>query len=118
MTKIILILRAALAFTFLYFGLRKLTSGAADVAIYDAIGFGQWPRYVTGTVEVLGAIGLWVPGLQGFAVLLLMATVMVGTLALLFFTTLPFWHLIGLTVACAIVAYAYAAQIGARLPRP
>ena len=117
MTIIITILRAALTVAFLYFGLRKLTSGAADVAIYDAIGFGQWPRYVTGTVEVLGAIGLWIPGVQGFAALLLMATVMVGTLALLVFTTLPFWHLILLTVACAAVAYAYGGQIGARLPR-
>lgn len=117
MTVLITLLRAALTLAFLYFGLRKLTSGAADVVIYDAIGFGQWPRYVTGTVEVLGAIGLWVPGLQGFAALLLMATVITGTLALLLFTTLPFWHLIVLTLACAAVATAYAAQIGARLPR-
>ena len=33
MTIIITILRAALTVAFLYFGLRKLTSGAADVAI-------------------------------------------------------------------------------------
>ena len=117
MTILIPLVRAALTVAFLYFGLRKLTSGAADVAIYDAIGFGQWPRYVTGTVEVAAAIGLWVPGLQGIAALLLMATVMVGTLALLLFTTLPFWHLVVLTIACAAVAYAHTAQIGARLPR-
>ncbi|SEM99482.1 DoxX-like family protein [Loktanella fryxellensis] len=117
MTAAITLLRAVLTAAFLYYGLRKLTSGAADVAIYDAIGFGQWPRYVTGTVEVVCAIGLWVPGLQGFAALGLMATVMIGTLTLLVFTTLPFWHLILLTVGAAMVAQAYGAQIGRLLPR-
>ncbi len=111
MTAIIAFLRAALTVAFLYFGLRKLLSGAADVAIYDAIGFGQWPRYVTGTVEVACAIGLWFPGIQGLAALGLMATVIVGTFALVFFTTLPFWHLILLAACAAVVAWSYAGQI-------
>ena len=41
-------LRAALTIAFVYFGLRKLTGHSTDVAIYEAIGFGQFPRYVTG----------------------------------------------------------------------
>ena len=52
-------LRAALTLAFLYFGLRKLGSFNTDVAIYEAIGFGQFPRYITGSIEIIGAGLLW-----------------------------------------------------------
>ncbi len=29
---------------------------------FEALGFGQWFRYVTGLIEVGGAIALWLPG--------------------------------------------------------
>ncbi len=48
-------LRAALTLVFLYFGLRKLGSYPTNIAIYDTIGFGQFPRYITGSIEVAGA---------------------------------------------------------------
>lgn len=109
-TTLITALRGILTAAFLYFGLRKLTSGAADVAIYEAIGFGQFPRYITGSVEVICAGLLWVPGVQGWAALGLLATMCIGTTALIVFAGLPFWHLIVLGTLAAVVAYAYRSQ--------
>jgi len=36
-------LRVILTAAFIYYGLRKVGSAPADVAIYEAIGFGQFP---------------------------------------------------------------------------
>ncbi|CRK55057.1 hypothetical protein [Alloactinosynnema sp. L-07] len=44
---------------------------------FDEIGFGQWLRYLTGSLEIAGAIGLLIPRLCGLAALGL-AGVMVG----------------------------------------
>jgi hypothetical protein len=45
------------------------------VQVFEAIGFGQWFRYVTGVVEVGGAVLLLVPA-TGFLGALLMAATM------------------------------------------
>ena len=104
-------LQIALTLAFLYFGGRKLISHPLDVAIYDAIGFGQWPRFVTGSVEVACAIALWIPGLQVYAALGLVGTMIVGTTALIVFAGLPFWHLIILGAMALTVAFAYRGQL-------
>lgn len=44
------------------------------VQVFDAIGFGQWFRYVTGLVEVGGAVLLLVPATGFLGGLLLFAT--------------------------------------------
>lgn len=100
-------LRAALTIAFLYFGLRKLTGYSTDIAIYDAIGFGQFPRYVTGSVEVLGAALLWWRGWEGVAGLLLLATMIIGLSALLIWVGPPYLHMLALIAGTGTVAYAY-----------
>ncbi len=57
----------------------KLTGAPDMVALFDAIGVGQWFRYVTGGIEVGGAALLLVPRLAGVGALLLAAT-MVGAI--------------------------------------
>ena len=47
------------------------------IALFDAVGIGQWFRYVTGSLEVLGALLLIVPGKSAFGAVLL-ACVMAG----------------------------------------
>ena len=114
MTKtspLITALRAALTLAFLYFGLRKLGSFPTDVAIYEAIGMGQFPRYITGSVEVIGAGLLWVRGWQGPAGLLLLATMIVGLSALLIWVGPPYWHMLMLMVGTGTVAWVYRDQI-------
>ena len=49
------------------------------VAEFELIGLGQWFRYFTGLLEVLGAVALLVPRVAFYGAALL-ATVMVGAL--------------------------------------
>ncbi len=49
------------------------------VAVFEKIGIGQWFRYLTGLLEVVGAIALVIPGYAFYGASLL-ATVMVGAL--------------------------------------
>ncbi|WP_322894021.1 MULTISPECIES: hypothetical protein [unclassified Yoonia] len=100
-------LRISLTLAFLYFGLRKLLGYSTDVAIYEAIGFGQFPRYVTGSVEVLGAALLWRRGWEGIAGLLLLATVITGLGALLIWVGPPYWHMLALIAGTGTITYIY-----------
>jgi hypothetical protein len=53
-------------------------TGAPEmVGLFDAIGIGQWFRYVTGSIEVVSAVALLVPSWAAFGALLLIPT-MVG----------------------------------------
>ena len=62
---------------FLSAGANKLGGDPAMVQAYQAIGFGQWFRYLTGGLEVVGAVLLVIPALAGLGAFLL-AAVMVG----------------------------------------
>ena len=55
----------------------KLAGVPVMVALFDAIGIGQWFRYVTGSIEVVSAVALLVPAWAPFGALLLIPT-MVG----------------------------------------
>lgn len=58
-------LQVLLAAYFVYSGVLLL--GDDFVGKFDKIGFGQWLRYVTGVLEIAGALGLLVPRLCGLA---------------------------------------------------
>ena len=49
---------------FLLAGGSKLAGAATMVALFDAIGVGQWFRYLTGGIEVVSAVALLVPSLR------------------------------------------------------
>ena len=66
-----------LAAMFMFVGGLKLTGAPQLVALFDAIGIGQWFRYVTGSIEVVSAVALLVPAWAAFGALLLIPT-MVG----------------------------------------
>src|SRR5437763_3826504 len=74
------ILQIAAAGMFLMAGFSKLSGNAQMVGLFDAIGLGQWFRYVTGSVEVVGAVLLLIPRLSGLGALLLVGT-MLGAVA-------------------------------------
>lgn len=104
-------LRGALSVAFLYYGLTKLTGTAGTVELYDAIGFGQFPRYVTGSVETLGAIGLWVPGLQAISALALILTMIVGLTTMLVIVGGVWGHLALLLILSALLTYGLRHQL-------
>jgi putative oxidoreductase len=71
------ILQVLLAIAFGMAGASKLAGEEQQVELFDDIGLGQWLRYLTGALEVTGAIGLLIPALAGLAALGL-AGVMLG----------------------------------------
>lgn len=74
------VLQIAAAGMFLMVGFLKLSGNAQQVALFEAIGFGQWFRYLTGALEITGAFLLLIPRTSGFGALML-AGVMLGAVA-------------------------------------
>ena len=56
-----------LAAFFLFAAAPKLTGQHTAVQMFGQIGAGQWLRYLVGTAELAGAIGLLIPRLAGLA---------------------------------------------------
>jgi putative oxidoreductase len=75
-------LQILLASGFLLAGVPKLLGDPNMVATFEKVGAGQWFRYLTGTLEVLGAAGLITP-IAGLAALGL-SIVMIGAMGLHF----------------------------------
>ena len=73
------------------------------VSLFDAIGLGQWFRYVTGVIEVTSGIALLVPSAAIFGALLLVPT-MLGAIAVNLFVVpaSPIAPLLLLTAAAAV----------------
>ncbi|HEX4683586.1 MAG TPA: DoxX family protein [Gemmatimonadaceae bacterium] len=73
------VVQVALAAMFIAAGGSKLAGAAAMVAMFDAIGIGQWFRYVTGVIELSAGIALLIPSAAVFGALLLIPT-MIGAI--------------------------------------
>lgn len=69
--------QVALAGLFLLAGGSKLAGAPEMVGLFDAIGIGQWFRYVTGLIEVTSAAALLWPAAAPFGAVALVAT-MIG----------------------------------------
>ncbi|UNK49891.1 DoxX family protein [Lysobacter sp. S4-A87] len=76
--------RILLALAFAAAGVAKLTGAPQMIQVFEAVGFGQWFRYVTGVVELLGAALLLVPATGFYGGLLLSATMVGGVATHLF----------------------------------
>jgi len=57
------VLRAALALFFTIYALEKIFAGPDSywIPLFAAIGFGQWFRYATAAIQLLGAVLILVP---------------------------------------------------------
>jgi putative oxidoreductase len=65
------VLQIAAAGMFLMVGFLKLSGNPQLVGLFEAIGIGQWFRYLTGATEVAGAFLLLIPRTSGLGALLL-----------------------------------------------
>ena len=99
------VLQILLALVFLGAGGAKLVGVEAMVEEFQKIGIGQWFRYVTGVVEVFGAIALLIPRLSGFGAVTLAGTMMGAIFTHLFiFQNSPVAPLV-LFVPLAVIAW-------------
>ncbi len=97
-------LQVLMAAAFVMAGGSKLAGTPDMVALFEAVGVGQWLRYVTGVLEMTGAVLLLVPALAGFGALHLagvMSGAVVAHVAVLH--TPPTAPLVLLTVLATIV---------------
>ena len=109
-----LIIRALLTLAFVSAGVSKLIGVDMMVATFDALGFGQWFRYVTGIIEVGSAILLWVPGLQAIGAGLLVCTMIGAVLSHLFILGPSAVPALVLGLLAAAVVYIHRDQLTAR----
>jgi uncharacterized membrane protein YphA (DoxX/SURF4 family) len=86
-------LQIAGAAMFFMAGTPKLTGAENMIQVFAAVGLGQWLRYFTGVLEVLGAAALLVPYFAGLGALWLTAVMLAAVMAL------------ALLIAMAIVAW-------------
>jgi len=71
--------QALLALEFVGVSSAKLMGMPEMVALFTAVGFGQWFRYVTGILELTGAVLIVVPRTRSIGAALL-ATIMLGAI--------------------------------------
>lgn len=112
-----LTLRALLSFVFIAAGGAKLFGVTMMVETFEAIGWGQWFRYVTALVEIGSAALLWAPGLQVIGAGLLCITMICGALFHIFVigpSAMPALVLAGL---CAVLMGLHRDQIPVVLSR-
>jgi putative oxidoreductase len=96
--------RALIFVVFLYFGTAKFKSdaGAPWVVLFDQIGLGQWLRYFTGVLEMVGAFLVLVSGAVEIGLAILCITMfgaMIATLLILHepsYAFFPFAFLTGM----------------------
>ena len=108
-TAILWTLQIVCATMFLFAGGSKLAGATMMVQTFDAIGVGQWFRYLTGAIEVIGALLLPVPSLAFFGALALAVTMVGAVITHLF--------IIGGSPALPIILFAVVGTI-AWLRRP
>jgi putative oxidoreductase len=65
------VLQIGAAGMFLMAGSAKLSGDPMMVATFEKVGLGQWFRYLTGTLEVGGGLGLLIPSAAGPSALVL-----------------------------------------------
>lgn len=73
-------LRVLRAAVFAFAAYRKFTGHPIPVATFEGLGLGRWFRYLTGVLELAGAVGLLIPAIHLWAAAGL-ALVMVGAAA-------------------------------------
>lgn len=81
---LILILTNIAAISFMTTGSAKLLGAESAIIMFEEIGFGQWFRYLTGSIEITGAIVILIPPIAFWGALLLSLTMIGAVLIHLF----------------------------------
>jgi uncharacterized membrane protein YphA (DoxX/SURF4 family) len=82
--------RIAVTLLFFFIGLSKFGRESRWVLTFEQIGFGQWLRYVTGILQLVGALFVLVPRLFLLGIMLLASTMIGAMAAWIFLLGVPF----------------------------
>ena len=99
--------RAVLFVTFLFFGAGKFTSNANApwVSLFNQVGFGQWFRYFTGVIEIMGAFLVLIPQTVTVGLALLACTLTGAILVVVIGLHRPGDAFFALAFLCALIAF-------------
>jgi len=106
-------LRALVAVIFLVAGLMKLVGQSMMVQEFDAVGFGQWFRYLTGLLEILGAVAVLAPSYSAFGAVLLLIVDIGAFVAQIAVLHMDWIHTIVIGALLATLLYLQRGQIEA-----
>lgn len=109
------VIRGLLALAFIGAGGAKLYGVPMLVTEFEHIGLGQWFRYLTGSLELLGAVLILIPSLAAFGGVLLSCIMIGATFTHLFVIGGSPVPALVLLVLSAIVTYAKRNQLGSLL---
>jgi putative oxidoreductase len=109
------VLKNALAALFVMAGGAKLYGVPAMIETFDKVGLGQWLRYFTGALELVGAALLPWPGTAAFGALLLTIICIGAFFAQLLVLHKDIIHAIIMAVIIGAIAWTYRDQLRAVL---
>ncbi len=115
-TIVVWLLRLVLAALFLFAAFMKLSSQQMMVDEFAVIGLGQWFRYVTGLLELVGAIALLVPSVSVLGAVLLLCVDLGALVAQAFVLHGDVIHTIVIAVLLLVVIYLQRDRLKALLP--
>ena len=82
--------RTAVTLLFVVIGVSKFGRQSRWIATFEQIGFGQWLRYVTGMLQLAGALLVLVPRVFLLGIMLLASTMIGAMAAWIFLLGVPF----------------------------
>lgn len=109
----LLAIKILVAAAFAAAGLAKLAGVQMMVDTFEAVGLGQWFRYLTGIIEVGSAALLFVPNKQAYGAALLVCTMIGAVLAHLFILGPGAAPALVLGVLSAVILFVHREQITA-----
>jgi putative oxidoreductase len=110
MAAVIWFFRLIVAAFFLYVGARKLLGATMWVTIFEQIGAGQWFRYLTGLLQISGAILLMFPRTFLVGVSALASTIIGAIITWIFVLHEPRSAILPAIVSTILAAIAAAAR--------
>ena len=104
------ILRGAIALIFVLFGLDKFPSDPASpwVRLFQQIGLGQWFRYCTGVLEILGGLLVFIPWTTTIGLAILACTMGSAVLILVFVIGRPADSVLAAAIFLALIGFGWA----------
>jgi uncharacterized membrane protein YphA (DoxX/SURF4 family) len=117
LVELVELVELTLAAVFFLVGGAKLIGRPDMVRLFHDIGIGQWFRYVTGTIEVTGALLLIIPFLSGAAAIGLGVVMIVASLVELLVLHRPPFAALACLSAHTLIAWRRVGRTSAMSPR-
>jgi uncharacterized membrane protein YphA (DoxX/SURF4 family) len=98
-------LRIVLGLAFILFALMKLSGREAMIAEFDAVGLGQWFRYFTATLELIGGILVLIPSVSVFGAILMLVVDLGALVAQVTILHIDWIHTVVIAALVALLIY-------------